>query len=329
MKQSFEGEEAADDNSGPSAETKGCIQGVIEHNSQLTCSTQTTEIYLPVPDLVLPRDNELFQVKDENEGNYPELYTSDPTGTSTDIPDPLAGDDLSDPLTYKCSSVKNDEISDDEEGYVVNDCSDAATSKQMHQDSSNQPITLTASQGEKVETQGTGAMVEDVEWTLIEAKKEPSLEENAQSIQGGDAADDELGTPADTKDFIQDVMQGTSHLTCSVQRTEIYIPVEDSQQPGGNMLVTVKEENEDPLSEGKYPVVKTPNPDGISSNAIDPLATDDVPTVTENGELILNCTMAMESMTEAVGECSSVLEYISSQKRLVIISDKGVLKNRI
>ncbi|XP_046407418.1 uncharacterized protein LOC124172055 [Ischnura elegans] len=45
--------------------------------------------------------------------------------------------DQSDLATYKFSSVKNDQISDDE-GHVVNDCSDGATSKQVHQDSSNQ-----------------------------------------------------------------------------------------------------------------------------------------------------------------------------------------------
>ncbi|XP_046407697.1 zinc finger protein 271-like isoform X2 [Ischnura elegans] len=165
-----------------------------------------------------------------------------------------------------------------------------------------------------------------------------------RSIQGGEAADDELGTPVDTKDFIQDEVQGTSHLTCSAQRTEIYIPVLDSQQLGSNMLETVKDENKDPLSEGNYPEMYTPDPDGISSNALDPLATDDLaqastssqgeevdaegtravvidldtllvlaknelspketdatePTVAENGELIQNQTMAMESMTEAV-----------------------------
>ncbi|XP_046408259.1 zinc finger protein 569-like [Ischnura elegans] len=218
-------------------ETKGCIQDVIENNSKPTCSGQTAEIYLPVPDLVLPRVNELFPVKEENEdqlseGNHPPLYTSDPAGISTDASDPLASDYL--------------------------------------------PITLTPSQGEKVEAQDTGAVAVDLECTLIGAKKEPCLEENAQSIQGDEAADDKLGFSADTKDFIQDEIQGTSRLTCSVQRTEIYIPVSDSHQSRGTMLVTVKEENEDPLSEGNYPEMNTPDPDGISNKALDPLATDDL-----------------------------------------------------
>ncbi|XP_046408594.1 uncharacterized protein LOC124173130 isoform X3 [Ischnura elegans] len=42
------------------------------------------------------------------------------------------------------------------------------------------PNTLTASQGKKVEAQGRGAMVADLDWTLVRAKKEPSPEENAQ-----------------------------------------------------------------------------------------------------------------------------------------------------
>ncbi|XP_046407420.1 uncharacterized protein LOC124172057 [Ischnura elegans] len=108
--------------------------------------------------------------------------------------------------------------------------------------------------------------------------KEVSLSHllSPQSIQGDEATDDKLGSSVDTKDFIQDEIPGTSHLAHSVQRTEIYIPVPDSRQFRDNMLVTVKDENEDPLSEGNYPVMKTPDPDGISSNALDPLATDDL-----------------------------------------------------
>ncbi|XP_046405067.1 zinc finger protein 37-like [Ischnura elegans] len=97
-----------------------------------------------------------------------------------------------------------------------------------------------------------------------------------RSIQGDEATDDKLGTPADTKDFIQNEIQGTSHLTHSVQRTEIYIPLPDSRQFRDNMLETVKEENEDPLSECNYPEMNTPDPDGISSKALDPLATEDL-----------------------------------------------------
>ncbi|XP_046407706.1 uncharacterized protein LOC124172306 [Ischnura elegans] len=97
-----------------------------------------------------------------------------------------------------------------------------------------------------------------------------------RGIQGDEAADDELGSSADSKDFIQDEIQGTSHLTCSVQRTEIYIPVPDSHQSRANILETVKEENKDPLREDNYPEMYTQDPAKISSNALDPLAIDDL-----------------------------------------------------
>ncbi|XP_046408772.1 zinc finger protein 514-like [Ischnura elegans] len=64
-------------------------------------------------------------------------------------------------------------------------------------------------------------------------------------------------------------------------------------------LVSVKEENKDPLRYDNYPEIYTPYPAAISSNALDPLATDDLPADTENGELIQNHSMAMEFMTEA------------------------------
>ncbi|XP_046407939.1 zinc finger protein 37 homolog [Ischnura elegans] len=164
-----------------------------------------------------------------------------------------------------------------------------------------------------------------------------------RSVQGEEGGVDKLGTPAETNGCIRDVIEGTSHLTCSAQRTEIYIPAEDSLHFGSNMLVTVKDENKDPLSEGNYPEMYATDPAAISSNALDPLATDDLaqastssqgeevdaegtravvidldtllvltkkelspreidatePTVRENGELVQNLTMSMESMTEA------------------------------
>ncbi|XP_046407655.1 zinc finger protein 3 homolog isoform X1 [Ischnura elegans] len=164
----------------------------------------------------------------------------------------------------------------------------------------------------------------------------------SRSFQGDEAADDKMGSSADTKDFIQDKIQGSSHLTCPVQMTEIYIPELDSHQPRANMLFNLKEESEDPLSEGNYSLMHTRDPAIISTDVQDPLATDDwaskssqgegadaegtganlidgdsmlvlakkelspketdaaEPTVTENGELVQNGTMGMESMTEAV-----------------------------
>ncbi|XP_046405100.1 uncharacterized protein LOC124170423 [Ischnura elegans] len=182
--QSIEGEGAVHDNLRSSTETKDCVRDAIVSTSEKACSVQPNEIFIPLPDIQLPTANMLFHVKEENvdplsEGNSPELYTSDSAGS--DVSDPLATDDLSDPVTYKCSSVKEDQISDDEEGlHVHEDCAGGVSSKLVHEDSSNQPNTLTASQGEKVEALGRVDIVGDLDATLIGAKKELSPEENAQ-----------------------------------------------------------------------------------------------------------------------------------------------------
>ncbi|XP_046408734.1 uncharacterized protein LOC124173259 [Ischnura elegans] len=96
---SAEGDRAADDKSGPSVETKDGIRDVIENTSVFACSAQMTEVYIPVPECLLPRDDKSFSVKKENEDqlseeNYPALYMSDPAGISSYASDPLATDDL-------------------------------------------------------------------------------------------------------------------------------------------------------------------------------------------------------------------------------------------
>ncbi|XP_046405062.1 uncharacterized protein LOC124170383 [Ischnura elegans] len=158
-KLSFEGGGAVDDNLGPCLETTDCIQDVIENNSQPTCSAQTTEIYIPVPDCLLPRDDKLFHIKDENEDHLSEennsmLYTTDPAGS--DASDPLANDDLSDPVRYKCSPVKEDQISDDEEGHILNDCTDGVSSKLIHQDPCDQSGIKTGSPSVKADQSSDG-----------------------------------------------------------------------------------------------------------------------------------------------------------------------------
>ncbi|XP_046405052.1 zinc finger protein 35-like [Ischnura elegans] len=159
--------------------------------------------------------NSHFHIKDENEDhlseeNNPMLYTTDPAGS--DASDPLATDDLSDPVRYKCSSVKEDLISDD--GHILNDCTDGVSSKLIHQDSfdqsgigtcgspsikadqisddegqdvhtdgatnelvpqgSCQAQASTSSQGEEGDAEGTGAIV--IESLLVLAKKESPME---------------------------------------------------------------------------------------------------------------------------------------------------------
>ncbi|XP_046408760.1 zinc finger protein 23-like [Ischnura elegans] len=283
---SIEGEGAANDPLGSSVDTKEGIQGVNESTSELACSVQTTEIYIPVQNCLLSRnDNLMFDMKEENEnhlieesypvrhtpdhartssdvsdplatdglfdvkeenedqlseGNYTVLYKPDPGGISSDVVDPLASDELidretfkcssvkedqisddedryvlndctdgasstlmyetssnqGDPATFKCSSVKEDQISDDEDGCLLNDCTDSASSKLMYQTSSNQPNTLTTSLGEKLEAQVTAAIMADLDWTLIEAKKEPSPMENAQPTLSEDVDPIEISTVA-------------------------------------------------------------------------------------------------------------------------------------
>ncbi|XP_046408133.1 endothelial zinc finger protein induced by tumor necrosis factor alpha-like isoform X2 [Ischnura elegans] len=98
-----------------------------------------------------------------------------------------------------------------------------------------------------------------------------------KSIQGDGASVVKVEYPDETKDCIQDVTDGTSQLECSVQPTEIYIPVPNCQSSGDNVLFHVKEEKEDPLSEGDYQ--HTPTPSEIASDVFDPLATHGLPVV--------------------------------------------------
>ncbi|XP_046408614.1 uncharacterized protein LOC124173144 [Ischnura elegans] len=228
-------------------------------------------------------------------------YTLDPAGISNDVSDPLMTDDLSDPVTCKCSSVKKDQISDDEEGHVLNDCSDGASGKLMHQDSFDQPNTLAASQGEKVEAQSRGDIAAVLDATLIGAKKELSLEENAQIIKEEEAANDSAGSSAGTKECIRDAIEETSQFACSVQMTEIYIPVQDCQLPRANIVFNEKEGNEELLNEENYPAFISPNAVGTSSDAVDPLEVDDELMFTEVEKVIGNSEMTNDSMTEAIG----------------------------
>ncbi|XP_046408205.1 zinc finger protein 235-like [Ischnura elegans] len=109
-----------------------------------------------------------------------------------------------------------------------------------------------------------------------------------KSIKEERTADDNMGSSAETKECIQDTIEGTSQFACSVQRTEIFIPLENCQLPQANMLSNVKEENEQLFSEGNYPAFNSPNTAGISSEASDPLATHDLCTVKEENEQLLS-----------------------------------------
>ncbi|XP_046407359.1 uncharacterized protein LOC124172006 isoform X2 [Ischnura elegans] len=107
-----------------------------------------------------------------------------------------------------------------------------------------------------------------------------------RSVQGEEAAVDKFGSSADTKDCIQDVIEGNSHLIHSVQTTEIYIPVLDSHQSRANMLFNLKEEDEDRLSGGNYSVMHTTDPAITSTDVSDPLAMDDWASTSSQGEVV-------------------------------------------
>ncbi|XP_046407524.1 zinc finger protein 271-like isoform X2 [Ischnura elegans] len=186
---SIKGEGAAKDKPGSTSETKDCIRDASEDTSQIPCTVQVTEIYIPVPECEPPLDNMLFNMKAENkdqlgEGNYPGMYTPNTAENSDNAPDPLATEDLGDLGIYRSSHVKEDQISDNEGGCMDNDFTDGTSSKLANEASSDQILlqaqASTSSHGKEKEVESSGAMVTDLNWKLIGAKKEPSPKDNAE-----------------------------------------------------------------------------------------------------------------------------------------------------
>ncbi|XP_046407834.1 zinc finger protein 16-like isoform X2 [Ischnura elegans] len=95
-----------------------------------------------------------------------------------------------------------------------------------------------------------------------------------RSIEQVKEADKNLGSSAEAKDCIRDAIAGSSQMACSVQPTEIFIPVPDFHLPTANM--SVKEENKDPLREEDNEVMHGTLSDGIACDTIDPLGTNDL-----------------------------------------------------
>ncbi|XP_046408088.1 zinc finger protein 674-like isoform X2 [Ischnura elegans] len=237
---SIQGEGSADDELESRDETNDCIRDATEGSSQLKCSVQKTEIYIPVQDCQSPRANMLFSMKEEieddfDEGHNPVLRTTDPSGTSSDARDPLANDDL--------------------------------------------------------------------------------------SIKEEKTADEMSGSSAETKEFIGDSSEGTSMFACSVQRTEIYIPLEDCQLPQ-EIMMSIKEELTDDdnaescaenieciqeMTEGTSPIACSAQ----STEIFNPVQDFQLPRVnimpmfTEDGKLVDNSKMTNDSMTEATGLSTS------------------------
>ncbi|XP_046407438.1 zinc finger protein 211-like [Ischnura elegans] len=124
--------------------------------------------------------DDMFHVKEENidplgEENDEVVNKTAPDGFESDARDPLAIDDLSGRGTYMSSSVKVDKSGDDEEEY---DCTDWASNDLMPHASADQPQASPASEGKEVDDEGRGVVLTDLDWKLIESKKEPSPEES-------------------------------------------------------------------------------------------------------------------------------------------------------
>ncbi|XP_046407639.1 oocyte zinc finger protein XlCOF6-like [Ischnura elegans] len=100
----------------------------------------------------------------------------DPAKISSNALDALATDDSSGMGACESPCVKADQTSDDGGGYVHNDSTDGATNDLVDQ-ASIQAQASTSSQGEEVDTEGTGAVVIDLDTLLVLAKKELSPKE--------------------------------------------------------------------------------------------------------------------------------------------------------
>ncbi|XP_046407838.1 zinc finger protein 813-like isoform X3 [Ischnura elegans] len=185
-----------------------------------------------------------------------------------------------------------------------------------------------------------------------------------QSIEQVKEADKNLGSSAEAKDCIRDAIAGSSQMACSVQPTEIFIPVPDFHLPTANMSFQVKEENKDPLREEDNEVmhgtlsdgiacdtidplgtndlfhVKEENmdplreennevlhgtaPDGIASVAVDPLANDDLLISDEDGEPIESFTMVQESSGEAFGLPAPVISHVGISSAPYLLAERNV-----
>ncbi|XP_046407874.1 uncharacterized protein LOC124172479 [Ischnura elegans] len=121
---SIEQVKGADKNLGSSAEAKDCIRDAIAGSSQMACSVQPTETFIPVPDFHLPTANMSFQVKEESkdplrEENNEVLHGTLSDGIACEAVDPLATNDLlhvkeesKDPLGEGDNEVMHGTLSD-------------------------------------------------------------------------------------------------------------------------------------------------------------------------------------------------------------------------
>ncbi|XP_046408038.1 zinc finger protein 37-like [Ischnura elegans] len=179
--------------------------------TELGCSDEGHKVYSsPTDASELTASNaggSTFNVKEEIEdhlgkGNNPVFYPRDQAEVSSGVIDPVGTDDLRDSGTCQSSSIKEERISDDEEGYDHIDCTDGTKSELMSLTSANQTQASTASQDEEVGAVGTGSIISDHNCMLVVPKKEPSPEEKDDVKQAfgenGDSIENFAMTPVST-----------------------------------------------------------------------------------------------------------------------------------
>ncbi|XP_046407959.1 zinc finger protein 2 homolog, partial [Ischnura elegans] len=144
---------------------------------------------------------------------------------------------------------------------------------------------------------------------------------SAQIIKEEEAANDNAASSASAKECIRDTIEETSQFACSVQMTEIYIPMQDGQLPRANI---VKEEKEELLDEENYPAFISLNAVGTSSDAVDPLEVDDEPLFTEDEKLIGNSKMTNDSMTEVIGLSTPDQVLVETTPTSYLLAERNV-----
>ncbi|XP_046407857.1 zinc finger protein 260-like [Ischnura elegans] len=106
--------------------------------------------------------------------------------------------------------------------------------------------------------------------------------------------------------------------------TEIYIPVQDCQLPGANIVFNEKGEKEELLNEENYPAFISPNAVGTSSDAVDPLEDHDEPLFTEDEKLIGNSKMTNDSMTEVIGLSTPDQVLVETTPTSYLLAERNV-----
>ncbi|XP_046404818.1 oocyte zinc finger protein XlCOF6-like [Ischnura elegans] len=163
-----------------------------------------------------------------------------------------------------------------------------------------------------------------LESDLDEGDESRNSDAGTKIIKEEKAANDNAGSSAGTKECIRDKIEETSQFTCSVQMTEIYIPMQDCQLPRSNIVLNEEEENEELLNEENYPAFNSPTAVGISSDAVDPLEVDDEHMFTGDEKVIGNSEMTNDSMTEAIGLSTPDQVLVETTPTSFLLAERNV-----